>query len=128
MSAERNVKFCKTLDLSDKDDIVTIKEYVIKRMGEIISDAFFLMDMHLYVELCGCTNTRPILFNGYRGRQPSLLIIIEWKDAESDVWLDKKRLKEIPEEIKEVKITLQKLKGINCKASLIIPRDTIKAM
>ena len=30
MSAERNVKFCKTSDLSDEDDIVTVKEYVIK--------------------------------------------------------------------------------------------------
>ena len=32
MNVERN---------ADEDDIVTIKDYVIKRMGEITSDAFF---------------------------------------------------------------------------------------
>ena len=41
MNVERNVKFCKSSDFADEDNIVTIKEYVIKRMGEITSDAFF---------------------------------------------------------------------------------------
>ena len=41
MNVERNVKFCKSSDFADEDDIVTIKEYVVKRMGEITSDAFF---------------------------------------------------------------------------------------
>ena len=76
-------------------------------MGEITRDAFFLMDMHLHVELRGSTITTLILVNGCRRRQPSCLVISDWKDAENDNWLDKKRLKEIPEEIKEVKITLQ---------------------
>ena len=30
MSAERNAKFCKSSDLADEDDAVTIKEYVNK--------------------------------------------------------------------------------------------------
>ena len=107
MSVERNVKFCKSSGLPDEDDAVTIKEYVSERMGEITSDAFFLMDMHLYVELRDSTITRLILVNGCRRRQPSRLVVSDWKDAENDNWLDKKRLKEIPEEIKEVKITLQ---------------------
>ena len=41
MSVERNVKFCKHSDLADEDDIVTLKEYIIKRIGEITSDDFF---------------------------------------------------------------------------------------
>ena len=41
MSVERNVKFCKYSDLADEDDIVTLKEYIIKRISEITSDAFF---------------------------------------------------------------------------------------
>lgn len=68
---------------------------------------YLLMDMHLYVELRDSTITRHILVHGCRRRQPSRLVISDWKDAENDNWLHKKRLKEIPEEIKEVKITLQ---------------------
>ena len=66
---------------------------------------FLLMDMHLYVELRGCTITRVILVNGCRKKQPSRLVISDWKDSENDICLDKKRLKEIPEVIMEVKIT-----------------------
>ena len=43
----RNVKNRKPSELPDKDDILTIKEYVIKRMGEITNDRFLLIDMHL---------------------------------------------------------------------------------
>ena len=98
-STERNVKFCKTSDLADEDDTVTIKEYVIKRKGEITSNAFLFMDMHLYVELHDCTVTRLIFFYRCQGRQPSRLIISECKDVENNVWLDEKHLKGILEEI-----------------------------
>ena len=40
MNVERN---------ADEDDIVTIKDYVIKRMGEITSDAFFT---HGHASIC----------------------------------------------------------------------------
>ena len=62
-------------------------------MGEITNDPFLLIDMYLYVELRDCTNTRLIIFNGRRGGEPSRPTISEWKEAENDVWLDKKRLK-----------------------------------
>ena len=62
-------------------------------MGEITNDRFILIDMHLYVELRDCTNTRLIIINGQRGGEPSILTISEWKEAENDVWLDKKMLK-----------------------------------
>ena len=125
----RNVKNRKPSELPDKDDILTIKEYVIKRMGEITNDRFLLIDVHLYVELRDCANTRLIIINERWGGEPSLLTISEWKEAENDVWLDKKRLKEIPEEATNGgKITFQIGKGINRLVSLIIPKDTIKAM
>ena len=125
----RNVKNRKPSELPDKDDILTIKEYVIKRMGEITNDRFLLIDMHLYVELRDCTNTRLIIINERREGEPSLLTISEWKEAENDVWLDKKRLKEIQEEATNgAKVTFQTGKGINRLVSLMIPKDTIKAM
>ena len=64
MSAERNVKLCKTSDLPDEGDILTIKEYVIRRTNEIIKYPFHSMRIHSYVELCNCNITRLILFNG----------------------------------------------------------------
>ena len=73
----RNVKNRKPSELPDKDDILTIKEYVIKRMGEITNDRFLLIDMHLYVELRDCTNTRLIIINERPGGEPSLLTISE---------------------------------------------------
>ena len=33
MNVERKIKFCKSSDLAKEDDIVTIKEDTIKRMG-----------------------------------------------------------------------------------------------
>ena len=125
----RNVKNRKPSELPDKDDILTIKEYVIKRMGEITNDRFLLIDVHLYVELRDCANTRLIIINERWGGEPSLLTISEWKEAENDVWLDKKRLKEIQEEATNgAKITFQTGKGINRLVSLMTPKDTIKAM
>ena len=41
MSVEWNVKFCKYSDLADEDDVVTLKEYIIKSIGEITTGAFF---------------------------------------------------------------------------------------
>ena len=62
---------------------------------------------HAYAELRVCTITRLIHVNGCRRKQPSRLFISDWKDAENDIWLDKKCLKEIAGKIKEAKITLQ---------------------
>ena len=129
LNKRRNVTNRKPSELPYEDDILTIKECVIKRMGEITIDPFLLIDMYLYVELRDCTNTRLIKFNGRRAGKPSRLTISEWKEAENDVWLDKKRLKEIPKEATNgAKITFQIGKGINRLVSLIIPKDTIKAM
>ena len=66
MNAESNVKLCKTSDLSDERDILTIKEYVIRRTNGITKDPFHSMRVHSYVELCNCNITRLILFNGYQ--------------------------------------------------------------
>ena len=98
LNKRRNVKNRKLSQLPDEDNIATIKEYVIKRMGKVTNDPFLLIDMHLCVELRDCTNTRLIIFNRRREGEPSRLTITEWKEAENDVWLEKKCLKEIPEE------------------------------
>ena len=129
LNKRRNVKNRQPSEAPDEDDILTINEYIIKRMGEITNDSFLQIDMHLHVELRYCTNTRLIVFTGRRGGKPSCLTINEWKKAENDVWLDKKRLNEIPEEATNgAKITFQTGKRINRLLSLIIPKDTIKAM
>ena len=91
LNKRRNVKNRKPSELPYEDDILTIKECVIKRMGEITIDPFLLIDIHLYVELQDFTNTRLIKFTGRRVGEPSRLTISEWKEAENDVWLDKKR-------------------------------------
>ena len=93
LNKRRKVKNRKPSELPDEDDILIIKKYVIKRMGEITNDPFLLIDMYLYVELWDCTNTRLIIFNRRRGGEPSRSTISEWKEAKNDVWLDKKRLK-----------------------------------
>ena len=51
LNKRRKVKNRKPSELPDEDDILTIKKYVIKRMGEITNDPFLLIDMYLYVEL-----------------------------------------------------------------------------
>ena len=43
----QKVKNRKPSELPDKDDILTIKEYVVKGMGEITNDRFLLIDTHL---------------------------------------------------------------------------------
>ena len=85
LNKRRKVKNRKPSELPDEDDILTIKKYVIKRMGEITNDPFLLIDMHLYVELRDYTNTRLIIFNGRRGGEPSRPTISEWKEAKNDV-------------------------------------------
>ena len=85
LNKRRKVKNRKPSELHGEDDILTIKKYVIKRMGEITNDPFLLIDMYLYVELRDFTNTRLIIFNGRRGGEPSRPTISEWKEAKNDV-------------------------------------------
>ena len=58
-----------------------------------LCDDFNFDDSHSYVELRDVACTRLTLLNGRRGGDPDRFLMSDWKDAESDAWIDTQRLK-----------------------------------
>ena len=129
LNQRRNTKSKKPAQLPLEDDIELIRHHILGVLARYEHDKFHLFDVHSFVELRDCACTRLTLFNGRRGGEPARLLLTEWEDAESDVWLDKQHMQEFQEELKEqIKITYQSGKGVNHLVPVLIPKDTVYAL
>ena len=100
-------------------------------MNEVL-DEFELWTAASFVELRNNALTRLTLMNGRRGGEVGRLLISEWKEAESDNWLDPQRLNHLNEGekmlVNAMKITYMAGKGNRHVVSLLIPKDTVPAL
>ena len=131
LNYRRNVKNRKPAQLPVEDDIAVVRNHVIKRMNELISDKYLFFGAHEFVELRDCSCVRLTLFNGRRGAEPARLVIREWLEAKNGEWLDKQRIEIIPEEAclaDGLLITFQPGKGVNRLVPVVIPKDTVGAL
>ena len=85
------------------------------------------------VGLRDCVISRLTLFNARRGGEPARLTLIEWQDAENDVWVDQHIANGITDPIKKsllstLKITYQLGKGNFSLVLVLIPKDSVNSI
>ena len=87
---------------------------------------------HSYIELRNITATRLTLLCGSRGGEPDRVLLDEWKEAESDSWIDQQRLKTLhPSDVmlvKHLKITYMPGKGNKHLVPILFPPYTVPAL
>jgi len=128
LNERRNTNSRKPAQLPLEEDIEVVRDHM-KSVMTRYESSFQFFDSHSFVELRDVVCTRLTLFNGRRGGEPARLLLSEWKEAETDQWLDKQRIAEFKDELKdEMKITFQCGKGKNHLVSVLIPKDCLKCM
>lgn len=78
--------------LPKETDIKLLGDHKVRRITEIVNHELELRDVHRLVELRDLVVCRLTLFNARSGGEPSRILLTEWKDAESNAWLDKQQL------------------------------------
>ena len=130
---DRQIKLRKPQQLPLEEDISNLRNYILKRINEIVNDPLLLIDASTYIELRDCTCARLTLFNARRGGEPARLLLNEWQEAEDNEWIDSERAGKIEDPIEKflinsLKITYQMGKGNFKLVPVIFTNDTHKAM
>ena len=134
LNRNRQVKLRRPESLPSDEDVNKLREYTMKRIGDMLSDPYRLWDSHSFVELRDLVVCRLTVFNARRGGEPARLMLSEWRDAEQDKWLDPKRQQSssvTDSELRmfsDLKVTYQGGKGVNHLVPVLIPSDLVPAM
>ncbi|XP_033101539.1 uncharacterized protein LOC117104801 [Anneissia japonica] len=132
INQQRQIRLRRPEALPLEDDVKNLRNYTLKKMNEITSDELTFRDIHTFKELRDLVVCRLTLFNARRGGEPSRLLIREWKDAESGIWLNQAQLKTLDPLDKALadryKITYQSGKGNKHIVPVLFPNDTIEAV
>ena len=126
LNKNRQVNLRRPQSLPSEQDVTKLKTYTLNRISSL-DKTYEMWDTHSYAELRDLTVSRLTLFNARRGGEPARLLLTEWKDAESDVWLRPQYSDAELKMFHDLKITYQSGKG-NHLVPVLIPSDLIKAM
>jgi len=105
--------------------------YTVGKISELVGDVYELFDKHKYAELTDWTVSRLTLFKARRSGEPARMLMSEWIDAETNVWLrDNQPVSDSVETnmFHGLKIAYQSGKGNNHLVPVLIPQDTVRAM
>ncbi len=120
-------------ELPLETDVKKIRIHTIGKVREMVSDPYLIWDSHNFNILRDLTVARLTLFNARRGGEPSRLKLAEWKEAETDSWIDKQRAERLEDPLEKrlldnIKVTYQTGKGNNHLVPVLFPSDTVEAL
>ena len=130
MCEQRRQNLRKPGDMPLEKDLIKFRSYIIERTSKLASDNFQKWDRHNFIEMRNLLVSRLTLFNARRGGEPARMKLSEWKDAESNAWIDNQRVdcmmgpleKEL---ISDMKLAYQTGKGSRRLVPVLFPKDTL---
>ena len=118
--------------MPDEDDLKKCRNFVLQEIGKLL-DPYKVWDKHNYVWMRNLVVSRLIMFNARRGGEPARLTVKEWEEAEQNLWVDPRHVKNIKDDLEKYLVVKYKLayqsgKGSRKLVPLLIPNDTVDAM
>ena len=72
------------------------------RICEMIDDDYLIRTAAEFIELRSLLVCRITLFNSRRGGEPARLLLLEWQDAESNVWISDEMVERVYDPLEKV--------------------------
>ena len=128
----REVYLRKPEQLPNEEDMRKVRDHILKRMLELVSNTLQFHSAADFVELRDLALARLIIVNGRRDGEPSRLCLSDWVMAKNDEWIDKQRLNSLDDFdrmlIKSLKVTYITGKGNRHLVPLLILEDTVDGL
>ncbi|KAK6476632.1 hypothetical protein HHUSO_G23081 [Huso huso] len=126
-------KLRKPAQLPFESDIERVRKYTVQKTKSLLNEEYLMWGESEYKELCDLVVSRLTHFNERRGGEPSRMLLTEWKDAESGVWIDENAAENISNPVEKAllgkyKIAFQAGKGSKHLVPVLIPNDCLEAL
>lgn len=123
----------KPKDMPLESDVKKLREFILKEMTHITDDVYAQFDSHLFVRLRNLIVARLTLFNARRGGEPARMLLKDWLDAESNVWVDPQLVENITDPLEKkllekYKLAYQSGKGSKRLVPVLIANDTVQPL
>ncbi|XP_058850832.1 uncharacterized protein LOC117428302 [Acipenser ruthenus] len=129
----RQEKLRKPAQLPFESNIERVGKYTVQKTKSLLNEEYLMWGESEYKELRDLVVSRLTQFNERRGGEPSRMLLTEWKDAESGVWIDENAAENISNPVEKAllgkyKIAFQAGKGTKHLVPVLIPNDCLEAL
>jgi len=131
-SPSRETSLRRPQNLPLESDVQQLRTYVMSRICEMIDNDYLIWTAAEFNELRSLLVCRITLFNSRRG-EPARLLLREWQDAESNVWISDEMVERIYDPLEKVllgkyHLAYQRGKGSRKMVPILIPVDVVDAL
>lgn len=118
--------------MPDQNDIKSLRTFIYQKMNSMIDDAAYeIWDSSSFVQMRNLIVARLTMFNARRSGEPVRLTLSEWRDAQSEVWIDPNLVEQIDDIqekalLQDMKLCYQAGKGSRKLVPVLIPKDTLE--
>jgi len=133
LESSRETSLRRPQNLSLESDVQQLRTYVMSQICEMIDDDYLIWTAAEFIELRSLLVCRITLFNSHRGGEPARLLLREWQDAESNVWISDEMVKRVYDPLEKVllgkyHLACQRGKGSKKMVPILIPVDVVDAL
>jgi hypothetical protein len=130
LEARRETTLRRPKNLPLEDDVKKLRDYTIEKLQQLVSDEYMSWTTQEFVALRSLLVCRLTLYNGRRGGEPARLLLNEWSDAETDVWVSPEMVEKVDDVVEKellntYKLAYQRGKGSRKMVPILIPMDSL---